>query len=192
MTRRGTASTPEEAPKRTSAPDEACTSHCQTHTCAMHTGFSHSHTAAKRKATTPPSSYKNSMISFPTSSKRKQQKAVSMDLEKAASTKRHKGNPADIQNCEGSRKENLVDMALKTGCIGPSQPLKHELQDIHGLQSPSRPPLVPRTPATADRTGRIPGISSCPPPPPHIHHCGACCSSIVHDEAETEPLTTLS
>ena len=165
VTRRGTASTPEETPKRASAPDEACTSHCQTHPSATHTSFSHPRTSAKRKAATPPLLYQNTMTTFPSTSKTKQQKAVSMDLEKAASSKRHKGNPADMQNCEGSRKENLAETALKTASNGASQPLKHELQDLQVLQSPSRPPLVPRTPATADRTGRIPGIAAAPTSP---------------------------
>ena len=159
VTRRGATSTPEEAPTRASAPDEACTSHCQTHPPSMHTGVSHSHAAAKRKVITPPSARKGSVMS-PTKTFKRKQQAVSQDAETAASSKRHKGNPAADQKCRDSPKENTADLATGTGSIGPCQPLKHDFRGPSFVQSPSRPPLLPRTPATADRTGRIPGMHS--------------------------------
>ncbi len=159
VTRRGATSTPEEAPKRSSAPDEAC----HTHPPSMKTGVSYSHVAGKRKASTPPSPRKDSMTSPTKIAKRKQQ-AVGKDLETAASSKRHKGTPAADQRCRDSPKENAADVAPRIGSIGPSQPPKHVIRGPSFVQSPSRPPLLPRTPATADRTGRIPGTSSCPTP----------------------------
>lgn len=160
VTSRGTASTPEEAPASASAPKEALATYCQTHPPSMHTGFSQPHTSAKRKAITHPSPHKRSMTSLTAKPKRNHQTAASENLEIAASSKRRKGSPADTQNCKGSPKENVIEMALDTGCIGPHQPLRQELKGLHVLQSPNRPPLVPRTPATADRTGRVPGMSS--------------------------------
>ena len=161
VTRRGTASTPEEASAKASALDGARTPHCKTHPRPMHTGFSQPPTATKRKIITNSFPHKKSVASLTTKPKRKQQAPASENLESPASGKRHKGNPSDKQNCEDSPKEIAAVMALETGCIAPSQPLKQELKGVHVLQSPSRPPLVPRTPATADRTGRIPGMSSC-------------------------------
>ncbi|CAL5228465.1 g11605 [Coccomyxa viridis] len=93
----------------------------------------------------------------PTKTFKRKQQAVSKDAETAASSKRHRGNPAADQKCRDSPKENAAELTLRSDSIQPSQPFKHDVRGPHLVQSPSRPPLLPRTPATADRTGRIPG-----------------------------------
>ena len=153
VTRRGSAATPKQALEKLSPEDLLRKTHHQTHSSSRHSAFPHSQTAAKRKAPPPTSPCKTQMTSL-TMKPRRKQAAVREDLENAASSKRHKANPTGDQNGEGSLKADEAHIALKTGS-------KHDLSSPPMLQSPSRPPLVPRTPATADRTGRVAGMQSC-------------------------------
>jgi len=168
VTRRGTASTPEQASTKASAPHKDLTSHSQTHQASKQSTSSQpqQQSAAKRKASTIATPCKISTVSSPTKAGRKQLKVVSEQIKNLAPSKRHKGIPAEDANGENAAKPIEADLASRAGSLGTSQALGCHIKEPPVLQSPSRPPLIPRTPATADRTGRNPGTWSSPP---HVH-----------------------
>lgn len=191
VTRRGTASTPEQPVTKTSTPRQTRPFHKK----AQHQGSGHcppsspqEHTSAKRKAsplTTPSIEH---AISTPSKADRKQLKSAN-DHQPHSSppSKRHKACTAGEQYAENALQATEIEAPLKACSIGTIVPLLCHINESRGafqsplkacsigtnvpvvchinesrgpFQSPSRPPLVPRTPATADRAGRNQGVQS--------------------------------
>lgn len=146
------------------------------------------YTSAKRKAsplTTPSIEH---VISTPSKADRKQLKlANGHQPHRSPPSKRHKACTAGEQYAENALQATETEVPLKTCSIGTIMPGLCHINEPQGpfqsplkacsistnvpvvchinessgpFQSPSRPPLVPRTPATADRAGRNQGVQS--------------------------------
>lgn len=162
VTRRGSTSTPVQACIKASLPSQQKTSHSHTLTASglPEDASLRSHQQqrnTKRKASTISSPHKEGALGSPTKSQRRQQKSACEQSENSAPAKRHRVTLAGDDNGNNAIRASGVEVAVRSSSSGDIQPMEFQRVDSSIFQSPSRPPLVPRTPATADRAGRKAG-----------------------------------
>ncbi len=129
----------------------------------------HCLTKAKRKASTS-SAQDDCSRSISPIQRGMQQNKVCEHRENAAPCKRQRIEAASSTKSDsGQEAVGLKAAGTSSSTLSADQSTSNNVSDFQAIQSPSRPPLVPRTPATADRTGRNPCKFNMRPQPVRMH-----------------------
>ena len=116
----------------------------------------HCLTKPKRKASTSSTQHDCSPSISPTG-RRRQENKMCEHRENSAPCKRQRTEAASSPNTDSGQKAvGLKAARMSSSMLSADEFTSNTVSDSQAIQSPSRPPLVPRTPATADRTGRNP------------------------------------